>query len=186
MSAKRSAFYVVRVGGRASDTHAARRLRDAFEIAGPDDGDKVEVKRVYADDAGWARLARGGHWRTLKRKRNPMARRRTRRNALVSRYTGASTALGIWNPRRKPRKVRRLSTSASAKRLRRFRAMWASRSRRNTWCPAINGRGRRSRKGTKRSRAAILGWRRKRARGGRKLARTSRRRSHRGRRRSRR
>ena len=97
--AKRKSFYVVRVGGRESDTHADETLRGALDLAAPDAGDRVEVKRVYSDDAGFARLARGGKWRVLK---NPAIAERpwyvvTREGQIYAPRTFATRALaGDW------------------------------------------------------------------------------------------
>lgn len=49
-------FYVVRVDGDNLDTHAARTLQEALELAAPDTGAVVEYSRRLSVDAGSARL----------------------------------------------------------------------------------------------------------------------------------
>lgn len=49
-------FVVVRVDGDPLDTYAAETLDQALSLAGADDGSKLEMAEVEADDAGAARL----------------------------------------------------------------------------------------------------------------------------------
>lgn len=73
-------FYIVRINGNASDTHAAAEsLRAAWELAAPDAGDKVEWSATDAPDAGAARLANPGNWQPIP---NPL---------LPEEYDGRST-----------------------------------------------------------------------------------------------
>ena len=53
---KPTLFYVVRVNGDHTDTHAAASLDDAYRLAQPDHDDTVEWGEVWASDAGAARL----------------------------------------------------------------------------------------------------------------------------------
>jgi len=149
---------------------------DAIEALNKNDEHKFKAIKLTFGPCGY------GHGTT--RKRNPMARRgrvrgivravrrragktrrRARRNFFVGRYTGASTRLGIWNPRRR-RKSKRRNARISRGGLRALRRIVRSHSRRKN-----------SRRGfsAKRSRAAKLGWRRRRsrtgARGGRRITR---------------
>lgn len=60
-SANPPTFTVIRVNRDPSDTHAASTYAQAFDLANPDDGSRIEVFELEASDAGAARLAIDAH-----------------------------------------------------------------------------------------------------------------------------
>jgi len=58
-------FFVVRVDGDSSDTHAAESLAAAVELAMADSDSTVEFGTVTASDAGAARLLRPAAWQRV-------------------------------------------------------------------------------------------------------------------------
>lgn len=49
-------LFVALVNHDESDTHAAKTVREAFELAGPNKGDRVDFFAVQSNDPGEARL----------------------------------------------------------------------------------------------------------------------------------